>query len=90
IRNERAVELCFEEHRWYDVLSWGEGQIEFSKPVLGMNIVKKNDGSFVYTPFQYGATPIFNDYMNLYPFPDDEVLKSKYLEQNPGWIVKTN
>lgn len=85
IRNERAVELCFEEHRWYDVLSWHEGVNEFTKPIYGMDIVKKNDGTFVYTPFQYGDTPIFKEHMHLYPFPDDEVYKSNYLKQNPGW-----
>lgn len=85
IHNERGVELCFEEHRWYDVLSWKEGVEEFTKPIYGMDILKKNDGTFVYTPFKYGDTPIFKEHMHLYPFPDIEVYKSKYLEQNPGW-----
>jgi hypothetical protein len=85
IRNERAVELCFEEHRWYDVLSWREGVAEFTKPIYGMDILKKNDGTLVYTPVQYGATPIFKEYMHLYPYPENEVNKSKHLKQNPGW-----
>lgn len=85
IWNERAVELCFEEHRWYDVLSWHKG-VEFfnDQPIYGMNITKKNDGTKVYSTYKY-QDPIFKEHMHLYPIPYDEVYKSTQLKQNPGW-----
>ena len=35
IRRERAVELCQEGHRYYDIMRWKEGQV-FEKPFYGM------------------------------------------------------
>lgn len=85
IWNERAVELCFEEHRWYDVLSWHKG-VEFfnDQHIYGMNITKMNDGTLKYETFKY-EEPTFKEHMHLYPIPYDEVYKCKNLEQNPGW-----
>lgn len=84
IKNERAVELCFEEHRWYDVISWHDGVKEFTKDIYGIRIVKKSDGTFEYSR-QFYQTPKFEEHMHLYPIPDDEIFKSKKLVQNPGW-----
>ncbi len=84
IRNERQVELCFEEHRWYDVLQWGEGVTEFTRPICSMRISLNDDGTFSYERYEY-EIPIFKDYMHLYPIPDDELYKSAVLENNPGW-----
>ena len=85
IWNERAVELCFEEHRWYDVISWHKG-VEFfdEQKIYGMNITKHSDGSKTYETFEY-QDPTFKEHMHLYPIPYDEVYKSKVLKQNPGW-----
>lgn len=85
IRNERGVELCFEEHRWYDVLSWKKGVEIFTKDIYGINIWKEADGSFTYERFKY-QTPIFKEHMHLYPIPNEEVYKSENLEPNPGWL----
>lgn len=84
IKNERAVELCFEEHRWYDVISWNEGTVEFTKDIYGIRIVKQTDGTFIYER-QFYQKPKFEEHMHLYPIPDDEVFKSENLKQNPGW-----
>jgi hypothetical protein len=86
IRNERAVELSFEEHRWYDVLSWKKGIELFGNdnPVLGMKITKNTNGTFTYEPYVYERR-IFLEHMHRYPIPNSEIYKSKVLEQNPGW-----
>lgn len=86
IRNERAIELCFEEQRWYDVISWKKGTEVFGNqnPIEGMKITKNDDGSFTYTPYEYEVR-IFKEHMHRYPIPNSEVYKSKVLEQNPGW-----
>ncbi len=38
IRNERRVELAFEEHRFWDVRRWNEGNTYFNRPIHGMRI----------------------------------------------------
>lgn len=85
IKNERAVELCFEEHRWYDVLSWHEGVKYFNADIMGMDIKKLDDGTFTYTPFVYESR-IFKDHMHRYPIPNEDIYKSSgILLQNPTW-----
>lgn len=84
IRNERAIELSFEEQRWYDVISWKQGQKYFDGDIYGMKITKNDDGSFTYEPYVY-ETRVFNEHMHRYPIPNQEIYKSEVLEQNPGW-----
>lgn len=86
IRNERAIELSFEEQRWYDVISWKKGTEIFGEqnPIEGMQITKNSNGSFTYKPYKY-ETRIFKEHMHRYPIPNGEIYKSKVLEQNPGW-----
>ncbi|MFY0715321.1 RagB/SusD family nutrient uptake outer membrane protein [Seonamhaeicola sp. NFXS20] len=86
IRNERAIELCFEEQRWYDVLSWEKGEEIFGEqnPIKGMKITKNPDDTFIYEPYIY-ETRVFKSHMHRYPIPNNEIYKSTVLEQNPGW-----
>ncbi|MCK9507403.1 MAG: RagB/SusD family nutrient uptake outer membrane protein [Pigmentiphaga sp.] len=86
IRNERAIELCFEEHRWYDVLSWKKGVELFGEgnPIKGMKITKNADNSFSYEPYVYEKR-VFLEHMHRYPIPNSEIYKSDKLKQNPDW-----
>jgi hypothetical protein len=83
IKNERAVELCFEEQRWYDVISWHEGIKYFDSTIRGMKIEKEGN-TFTYKVYDYEKR-IFKEHMHRYPVPNEEIYKSQYLEQNPGW-----
>lgn len=88
IRHERAVELAFEDFRWYDIMRWKIGVETINKPIRGMNVVRNTNGTFTYNtiilPNVYQKT--FADYMHLYPIPRAEIFKSKnILTQNPGW-----
>lgn len=88
VRHERAIELAFEDHRWYDIMRWKNGPELIAKPVYGMNVIKNSNGSFTYTPVLLGSTfqKVYVDYMHRYPIPKLEVQKSKgVLIQNPGW-----
>lgn len=88
IRHERAIELAFEDHRWYDIMRWKIGPDVIAKPMYGMNVVKNSDGTFTYTPVLLGSTfqKVYTDYMHRYPIPKSEIYKSKgVLVQNPGW-----
>lgn len=90
IRNERAVELAFEDMRWWDILRWKKGKEIVAQPLYRMDVrrVGTTGANFIYTP-----TPLsdlfkrkFEDYMHVYPIPRGEIIKSNgKLVQNPGW-----
>lgn len=79
-KNERMVELAFEQHRFWDVRRWKEGGFESLKR---MTITKNSVGQFVYTVSTKSLT--WDDKMYLFPIPQSERLKNPNLEQNPGW-----
>ena len=47
IRNERRVELAFEEHRFYDVRRWKIADVTENKPAGGITVIK-NGNNFTY------------------------------------------
>lgn len=88
IRNERAIELAFEDHRWYDIMRWKIGSTTIGVPMKGMDVVRNANGTFVYTPIVLGTSyqKTWTEKQNLYPIPRTEIYKSKgVLTQNPGW-----
>jgi hypothetical protein len=87
IHNERAVELAFEDQRWYDVMRWKKGKELIAQKIYGMNVERESSGAFKYTKVELGGPfqKIFEEHMHLYPIPRNEIQKSNKLEQNPGW-----
>lgn len=83
VRNERRVELAFEEHRFWDVRRWDEGNAYFNRPVHGMRITV-NGEEIAYEPFVVEER-IFETKMNYYPIPQSELQKNGELVQNLGW-----
>lgn len=84
IHTERQVELCFEEHRFYDVRRWKEGETTFSQPIRGMNITQTSPGVFTYAPFTV-ENRVFTSKNYLYPIAQVELNKAPALKQNPGY-----
>lgn len=82
IRKERAVELCYEEHRWWDVRRWKVADKALSRPIYGMKIVK-NGNNFTYSRIKVQDRP-FEPKMYLYPIPEKEIWKTG-MKNNPGW-----
>ncbi len=90
IRNERAVELAFENGRWFDIMRWGIGKDILNGPARQMKIIKKTDGTFSYSEFDMplGFDHTFVEKQNYYPIPLGEIQKSNnILKQNPGWEI---
>ncbi len=79
-KNERMVELAFEQHRFWDVRRWKEGGFTSIKR---MTITKNDDDTFSYHPTTKALT--WDDKMYLFPIPQSECLKNPNLTQNPGW-----
>lgn len=85
IRNERRVELCFEEHRYFDVRRWKLGDQYLNKTVTGISILKKPDGTKIYNPGKIVEQRKFSDKMNWLPILKSEIDKNSNLIQNPGY-----
>ncbi len=83
IRRERAVELCFEEHRWWDVRRWDIAEQVLSRPVYGMSITLNDDNSLTYRR-TLAQNRVFEQKMYLYPIPREEVWRTG-MDNNPGW-----
>jgi hypothetical protein len=83
IQNEREVELCLEGHRYYDVRRWKIADETENKPLMGVIITKKNDGTKTYT-YTKVQTRVFHQRNYLLPIPREEMLRTN-LTQNPGY-----
>ncbi|MBN9385510.1 MAG: RagB/SusD family nutrient uptake outer membrane protein [Chitinophagaceae bacterium] len=86
-RNERRIELAFEEHRYFDVRRWKIlGQTD--KFVTGMRITQ-NGANLTYTRFKFADRGCSADKYLMYPIDQDEVNKIIGLSgvnwQNQGW-----
>lgn len=84
IRKERRVELAFEEHRFWDVRRWMEGEAYFNQPIHGVEIRKNTDGTYTYKTIEVEKR-LFTPKMVWYPIPYKELLKNPALKQNPDW-----
>lgn len=86
-RNERAVELAFEEHRFFDVRRW-KILSQTDKFVTGMRITK-NGTTLTYTRFKFTDRASAADKYLMYPIDQTEINKIFQFTgkswQNPGW-----
>jgi hypothetical protein len=83
IRNERRVELCFEEHRVYDVRRWKQGMTYFNTPIYRMDIVKNANGTLTYNRKAVLETRQYQEKYNLFPIPQVEIERNRKLTPNP-------
>lgn len=79
--NERMVELAFEDHRFWDLRRWKEG--DRLNSVTLMKITRSGDGTLNYERKKENRR--WDDKKYLFPIPQSEILKNGNLTQNPGW-----
>ena len=85
IRNERRIELAFEEHRFYDVRRWKIASTTESVPAYGIEIGKSGN-TFTYARKEALTGRSFADKQYWLPIPRTEIQASNnQLEQNPGY-----
>lgn len=77
IRNERRLELCFENHRFYDLRRWGAN---LNEAATGMKI---SNGT--YEKIASVEARKYEPYMQFGPIPYTEIMKYDALKQNQGW-----
>ncbi|MDR0658979.1 MAG: RagB/SusD family nutrient uptake outer membrane protein [Mediterranea sp.] len=87
-RNERRVEMAFEEQRFFDVRRW-KILGETDGFVTGMKITKDGEDSFTYERVKLNPRNCSNEKFLLFPISWTEVTKMNALTgtewQNPGW-----
>jgi len=87
LQHERKIELCFEEHRWFDVRRWKIAPVALNTLPKRIDIVKNlTTGVKTFTintmqQFTFG----FTDKNYLVPIPQSEIDKNPLLVQNPGY-----
>jgi hypothetical protein len=86
IHNERYVELCYEQHRFWDLIRWKRlGRLN-GMVRSGVVITKHDDGTFTYAYGPVDPQPgNFQDKLYFLPFAQSELSRNSRLEQNPGW-----
>ena len=84
IRNERRLELCFENKRFYDLRRWQVPLEQLNATAMGMRITERSDGSLVYERITV-ENRSYQDYMYWGPVPYSECVKFSNLQQNRGW-----
>ncbi len=82
IRNERRVELAFENNRFFDVRRWKIGEQTQSGPMYGLNISADMPDFLKVVTFE---TRVFNKRHYFFPIPSNDVNNDRQLVQNPGW-----
>ena len=83
IRNERRIELCFENKRFWDIRRW---MLPLNEPVKGMQITRNEETlKLTYTVIDVEKRVYDNSYQYYGPIPKGEVLKWSNLKQNKGW-----
>lgn len=83
IRNERRIELCFENKRFWDLRRW---QMPLNETVKGMQIDRNEEtGELTYTVINVEDRVYDSSYQWYGPIPRGEVLKWSNLKQNKGW-----
>lgn len=81
VRQERRMELVFENHRFWDVRRWMIAETVDNKTVH--RVAVDADGKITYPVFQKRVFDPARHY--LFPIPQTEIDKNRALEQNPGW-----
>lgn len=86
VRNERAIELAFDGHRFYDIRRWmiAEEEGVMQGGMRGIKIYQiPGSAEYRYEPYIF-ETRSFSRKMYLHPFGTGEINKG-YLIQNPGY-----
>ena len=83
IRNERRIEMAFEEQRYWDIRRWRIAEDIFKEPLKGLNIQVVGNKTIYNEVNVLSAEFDTNRYF--YPIPYSEVIKNGNMIQNPNW-----
>jgi starch-binding outer membrane protein, SusD/RagB family len=81
-RNERRIELAFEQHRYFDIRRWMIAPQAMGRNAFGIVIVQPLAGPVAYS-LNKVQDRAWNDKMYFLPIIQDEINRNKNLVQNP-------
>ena len=84
-RNERRIEMAFEQARYFDVRRWLIGPTTQNKNSTGIVIDEFSDGRVEYAVQEVGQIRGWDDKTNFLPILQDEMNRNTMLIQNPGY-----
>lgn len=84
VRNERRVELAFEDHRFWDIRRWMIGPETVAIKRTRIERINTTPATFTYSTYTTNER-IWEDKMYYYPIPLSEIYKNRNLLQNKGW-----
>ena len=91
-RNERRIELVFEEQRYFDARRWMIAPQAFGEAAHGIDITAQATNALdrsTYRNYTYKLIDVepraWNDRMYFNPIPRDEMNRNSLLKQNPGY-----
>ncbi|GAA3944287.1 RagB/SusD family nutrient uptake outer membrane protein [Chitinophaga oryziterrae] len=89
IHQERRIELCFENKRFYDIIRWKTAENVLNLDRHGMKITNSvpadNSGVWVYEVVPLNHPHVFLQKMYLNPIPQDVMDRNPRIRQNPGY-----
>jgi hypothetical protein len=90
IRNERRVELAFEEHRYWDVRRWKIAEQTENITVKGIQITKNDPAPATFEVVPADGPSMVNQrtflpHQYFWPIMRSELLNNPNLTQNPGY-----
>ena len=88
IRQERRVELCFENKRFQDIIRWKIADQVLTVDLHGMKIENTkadNSGTWVYTPVGLNHPHAFKLRQYMHPIPQSALAQNPKLVQTPGY-----
>ncbi|CAL1520478.1 RagB/SusD family nutrient uptake outer membrane protein [Chitinophaga sp. MM2321] len=84
VRNERRVELAFEENRFWDVRRW-KILDQTDKLTTGMQWTKVAANSFAGKRIVVDRRQSWAEKFHVFPIPSTEIITMPLFVQNPGW-----
>lgn len=85
IREERRVELAFEDHRYFDLKRWMLAEDVLNEDIEGMNILKVGS-AFAYSRVSNVEARQFTTKFYIYPIPNSDVVNNPAIARNnPLW-----
>lgn len=87
VHKERAIELAFENHRWWDLRRWIKLDEVLSKPFYGLKIYKNQPETdpLTFNYVKYVFENRVSDPKYYHDFFQRDEVNLGYLVQNPGW-----
>lgn len=84
VRNERRIELAYEDHRWNDIRRW-KIAVAVNNGFNKRMRITRTGNTYTYQVTESIRRHNFRPEQYLNPLPDSEIRKMPSAKQNPGW-----